>query len=141
MNATASTTLTRAVIGPWGPFLSKGPLGCRMSFAYEKGTAEDPSAILCRPFSKVRDANMGEIPMGAVQLSKRRGAGGWVGARAPYGPLAKLSVILRYVLAVPFLAIGAALLTIGALIAGTSSPPRKSSGRAQRDPGNGQYRC
>jgi hypothetical protein len=81
--------------------------------------------------------------MDAVQLSKRRGAGGLVGARAPHRPLriAKLSVILRYVLAVPFLAVGAALLTIGALIAGTASPPRKSSGRAQRDPTNGQYRC
>ncbi|HXW28364.1 MAG TPA: hypothetical protein VEK55_03290 [Xanthobacteraceae bacterium] len=79
--------------------------------------------------------------MGAVQISRRRGTGGWVGARAPYKPLATLSVILRYVLAVPFLAVGAALLTIGALIAGTSSPPRKSGGRAQRDPANGQYRC
>lgn len=81
--------------------------------------------------------------MSAVQLSKRREAGGLVGARAHQRPLriAKFSVILRYVLAVPFLAVGAALLTIGALIAGTSSPPRKSSGRAPRDAANGQYRC
>jgi hypothetical protein len=81
--------------------------------------------------------------MDAVQLSKRRGAGGLVGARGPQRALriAKFSVILRYVLAVPFLAVGAALLTIGALIAGTSSPPRKSGGRAQRDPTSGQYRC
>jgi hypothetical protein len=78
-----------------------------------------------------------------VQLSKRRGIDGMVGTRAPHRPLrmAQLAVILRYVLAVPFLAVGAALLTIGALIAGTSSPPRKSGGRAQRDPANGQYRC
>jgi len=55
--------------------------------------------------------------------------------------MAQIGVILRYVLAVPFLAVGAALLTIGALIAGTSSPPRKSGGRAHRDPANGQYRC
>jgi hypothetical protein len=90
---------------------------------------------------KIDDANTGEIPMGAVQWGKRRGTDGLVGARAPRRPLAKLSVILRYVLAVPFLAVGAALLTIGALIAGTASPPRKSGGRAQRDPANGQYRC
>jgi hypothetical protein len=66
-----------------------------------------------------------------------------VGPRAPHRPLriAQLGVILRYVLAVPFLAVGAALLTIGALIAGTSSPPRKSGGRSHRDPANGQYRC
>jgi len=55
--------------------------------------------------------------------------------------MAQIGVILRYVLAVPFLAVGAALLTIGALIAGTSSPPRKAGGRAHRDPANGQYRC
>jgi hypothetical protein len=81
--------------------------------------------------------------MSAVQLSKRREAGGLVGARAHQRPLriAKFGVILRYVLAVPFLAVGAALLTIGALIAGTASPPRKSGGRAPRDPANGQYRC
>jgi hypothetical protein len=81
--------------------------------------------------------------MGSVQLSKRRGAGGLMGARAPHRPIriAQFGVIVRYVLAVPFLAVGAALLTIGALIAGTSSPPRKSGGRAQRDPANDQYRC
>jgi hypothetical protein len=90
---------------------------------------------------EIDDANTDEIPMGAMQLGKRRGADGLVGARAPHRPFATLSVIVRYVLAVPFLAVGAALLTIGALIAGTSSPPRKSSGRAQRDPTNGQYRC
>lgn len=81
--------------------------------------------------------------MGALELNKRRVAGGTLGARTHLRPpgFANLGVILRYVLAVPFLAVGAALLTIGALIAGTASPPRKSVGRAQRDPANGQYRC
>jgi hypothetical protein len=144
VNAAAPTSRTRSprpAAFRGGPSRSSGALGCRITFAYEQGTAEDPSAILCRPLGEVDDANTGEIPMGAVQLGKRRGAGGLVGVRAPHRPLAKLSVILRYVLAVPFLAVGAALLTIGALIAGTSSPPRKSGGRAQRDPANGQYRC
>ncbi len=49
-------------------------------------------------------------------------------------PLSSLGVALRYVTAVPFLAAGAALLTIGALIAGTSPPSRKSVARPQRDP-------
>jgi hypothetical protein len=91
-------------------------------------------------FGEVHDVNTGES---ALPLNKRRGAGAPVAARAPLRQLrlAQLGVILRYVLAVPFLAVGAALLTIGALIAGTSSPPRKSGGRAQRDPANGQYRC
>ena len=81
--------------------------------------------------------------MGALPLNKQREAGAPVAARFPLRALrvAQVGVILRYVLAVPFLAVGAALLTIGALIAGTSSPPRKSGGRAQRDPANGQYRC
>ena len=101
----------------------------------------EPLKIRRRSF-EVHDANTGEISMGAVQLSKRR-AGGLVGGRSSHGPLrvAKLGVVLRYALAVPFLAVGAALLTIGALIAGTPSPPRKAGGRAQRDPANGQYRC
>jgi hypothetical protein len=81
--------------------------------------------------------------MGALPLNRRRLSAGSL-ASAPSSrvlPFSKLGVIVRYVLAVPFLAVGAALLTIGALIAGTSSPPRKSSGRAQRDPTTGQYRC
>jgi hypothetical protein len=46
--------------------------------------------------------------------------------------LSGVGVAVRYVTAVPFLAAGAALLTIGALIAGTSPPPRKAAGRAPR---------
>ncbi len=49
-------------------------------------------------------------------------------------PLSGIGIAVRYVTAVPFLAVGAALLTIGALIAGTSPPPRKATGRAPRDP-------
>ena len=48
-------------------------------------------------------------------------------------PLAQLGTACRYVMAVPFLAAGALLLTIGALNAGTSAGRRKS-GRPQRDP-------
>lgn len=87
--------------------------------------------------------NTSEGPTGALPLNKSRLAGRSLGSRTQLKPLplAKIGVIVRYVVAVPFLAVGAALLTIGALIAGTPSPPRKSGGRAQRDPANGQYRC
>jgi len=61
--------------------------------------------------------------------------------RPKWPPLSTLGVTVRYLIAVPFLAVGAALLTVGALIAGTASPPRKAMGRAQRDPKTGQYRC
>jgi len=48
--------------------------------------------------------------------------------------LSTLGVMVRYLAAVPFLALGAALLTIGALIAGNSRPHRMSAGRAQPGP-------
>lgn len=53
--------------------------------------------------------------------------------RWKWPPLSGVGIACRYVIAVPFLAVGALLLTIGALIAGSSSPSRKS-GRPQRDP-------
>jgi len=51
--------------------------------------------------------------------------------------LSTVGVTIRYLIAVPFLALGAALMTIGALIAGSSPPPRHTVGRAQRGP-NGE---
>jgi hypothetical protein len=41
------------------PLRSRGALGCRIGFAYEQGTAEDLSAILCRPLGEIDDANTG----------------------------------------------------------------------------------
>jgi hypothetical protein len=46
--------------------------------------------------------------------------------------LSKFGVTIRYVVAVPFLALGAALMTIGALLAGSSHAHRVSSGRIGR---------
>ena len=51
--------------------------------------------------------------------------------------LSAVGVTVRYLFAVPFLALGAALMTIGALIAGSSAPTRHTIGRAQRGP-NGE---
>ncbi len=48
-------------------------------------------------------------------------------------PRVGFGTTFRYILAVPFLAAGALLLTIGALIAGTS-PGRRKSNPAHRDP-------
>jgi hypothetical protein len=82
-----------------------------------------------RRISAEKDVAMGSLQIGYSRLLELA-----ANSARQKRSFSNFGLMARYAVAVPFLAVGAALMTVGALIAGTSTVHRVNTGRITRGP-------